>query len=139
MAHYAEINSENIVVNVLVIADEDTQDENGNESEAIGQAFCEQCFGNDAPEGTRWVQTSYNTTDGRHPNNKPFRLNFARIGWVYDETKNAFYDPNVLPKWTIDNDGRHQPPTPKPDGDYYWDIETEDWEPIVHPEGYVPE
>ena len=56
MAHFAQIDDNNVVLNVLVIADEDCQDSEGNESEAVGIAFCQALVGAD----TNWKQTSYN-------------------------------------------------------------------------------
>ena len=60
MAHFAEIDSnlDNVVLRVIVIGNEDILDENGEESEALGIAFCKNLFG----EETEWVQTSYNNT-----------------------------------------------------------------------------
>ena len=53
MAHFAQLDDNNVVTNVIVIADSDTPDENGNEVESIGAAFCQNLLGG------RWVQTSY--------------------------------------------------------------------------------
>ena len=77
MAHFAQLEN-NTVIKVIVIGNNDIKDANGNESEAIGQAFCQQ-FG----EGT-YVQTSYNGT---------FRKNFAGIGFTYDPQRDAFIAP----------------------------------------------
>ena len=88
MAHFAEINGSNIVLRVIVIDDNDCKDGNGNESEAVGIAFCKSLLGSD----TNWVQTSYNTKGGRHSlGGTPFRKNYADIGSYYDSSKNAFY------------------------------------------------
>ena len=139
MAHFAQLNSDNVVVNVLVVADEELFDArfSNNESEAKGVAFLEATFGDEVPTGTYWKQTSYNTINGFHPEDRPLRLNMAHIGWVYDAARDAFYDPVVPKGYSIDADGRAQPPTPPPaDGDHYWDEETESWLPQIHPEGY---
>ena len=80
MAHFAELNN-NIVTRVIVVDNKDILDEQGNESEAVGQAFCQQ-FG----EGT-YLQTSYNGT---------FRKNYASIGSTYDPQRNAFISPEPL-------------------------------------------
>ena len=74
MAHFAQLEN-NTVIRVIVIGNDDIKDAQGNESEAIGQAFCQQ-FG----EGT-YVQTSYNNT---------FRKNYAGIGFTYDPQRDAF-------------------------------------------------
>jgi hypothetical protein len=84
MAHFAQLEN-NTVIRVIVIGNDDIMDANGNESEAIGQAFCQQ-FG----EGT-YVQTSYNGT---------FRKNYAGIGFTYDSQRDAF----IPPKPPIDVD-----------------------------------
>ena len=139
MAHFAQLNSANEVVNVLVVADEDTADEDSNEVEAVGVAFLEACFGHDDPEGTYYKQTSYNTTNGVHRlDGTSFRLNYAGIGMIYDAGRDVFRltDDNLPKGWTVDSDGRFAPPTPEPDGEYYWEEATETWEVIVHPEGY---
>lgn len=75
MAHFAQLDEYNYVIQVIVVANEDTADKNGNEDEAIGQAFCEQIFGG------RWVQTSYNAN---------FRGKYAGIGDYYDEERDIF-------------------------------------------------
>ena len=69
MAHFAELNENNIVKQVIVVHNNELLDENGNESEAKGIAFCQSLFG-----GT-WVQTSYNAT---------MRGKFAGIGFIWD-------------------------------------------------------
>lgn len=76
MAHFARLDEYGYVAQVIVVADKDTADENGNEIEAIGQAFCEELLG-----GHRWVQTSYNGN---------FRGKYAAIGDYYDEEKDVF-------------------------------------------------
>ena len=82
MAHFAEIDSnlDNVVLRVIVIGNDDILDENGEESEALGIAYCKNLFG----EETEWVQTSYNNT---------FRKNYAGSGWMYDEGRDAFIPP----------------------------------------------
>jgi hypothetical protein len=77
MAHFAELNSDNIVTRVIVVGNPDCLDENGQESEAVGIAFCKTLFGAE----TQWVQTSYNAT---------FRGKYAGIGDTYDATLDAF-------------------------------------------------
>jgi hypothetical protein len=77
MAHFAQLEN-NTVIRVIVIGNNDILDAQGNESEAIGQAFCQQ-FG----EGT-YLQTSYNNS---------FRKNFAGPGFTYDPQRDAFIPP----------------------------------------------
>jgi hypothetical protein len=78
MAHFAKINESNIVEQVIVVDDNDCLDEFGTESEKVGIAFC-----NILMLGT-WVQTSYT---GK------IRKNYARVGYVYDRTRDAFVPP----------------------------------------------
>lgn len=75
MAHFAKINSDNIVEQVIVVNNEVLLDSEGVEQEALGSAFCEELFG-----GT-WVQTSYN---------KNFRGQYAGVGMKYDPVKDEF-------------------------------------------------
>ena len=80
MAHFAEIDSNNVVLRVVVVANKDTADANGVEKEYIGAAYLESLLG-----GT-WKQTSY------HSN---IRKNFAGIGYTYDEETGKFIAPVV--------------------------------------------
>ena len=70
MAHFAKLDSNNIVTQVVVVDDKDTKDSNGNEVESIGIAFCQRII----PDGSNWKQTSYNAN---------FRGNYAGIGFTY--------------------------------------------------------
>ena len=88
MAHFAEIDENNIVTRVIVVGDEDIKDSDGNESEAVGIAFCKALLGDD----TNWVQTSYN-------NNIRFR--YAGKSSFYDSTNNVFCDQQPYPSWTL--------------------------------------
>lgn len=80
MAHFAELDANSIVLRVIVVSNEMLLDENGQENEFRGIAFCQSLFGAD----TRWVQTSYN---GK------FRKNYAGIGYDYDQARDAFIAP----------------------------------------------
>lgn len=86
MAHYAEINEDNIVTRVLVVDDED------------GEAWLNRTFGG------RWLQTSYNTRAGVHTGGGvPLRGNFAGIGMAYSEELDAFIPPRpYIGDWTVD-------------------------------------
>jgi hypothetical protein len=113
MAHFAELDSNNVVLRVIVVDNKDTSDAYGVEKEHIGAAFCERVLG-----GT-WKQTSYN-------GNK--RKNYAGIGYTYHEDIDAFAAPQPYPSWTLDADARWQAPTPMPtDGMYTWDEATTSW------------
>ena len=112
MAHFAELDETNTVKRVIVVHNNELLDENGNESEAKGIAFCQSLFGGN------WIQTSYNNN---------FRKNYAGIGMVYDPIRNAFYAPQLYPSWTLDEDTCvWQPPVPMPVNPYtpdqqeYW-------------------
>ena len=78
MAHFAQLDDNNVVITVTVINNEVLLDENGVEQESIGAEFCAELFGG------RWIQTSYN---GK------FRKRYAGRGFIYDETKDEFIDP----------------------------------------------
>jgi len=80
MAHFARLTPRNTVVEVLVIADSDCLDEDGNESEAVGIAYCQSLFGADSI----WLQTSYT---GR------IRGIYASNGFCYDKDTDTFFDP----------------------------------------------
>ena len=57
-------------------------------------------------------------------------LSRGGIGWTYDEQANQFVAPQPYPSWTLDQNNDWQPPTPKPDGQYYWDEDTQTWLPF---------
>ena len=81
MAHFAEINENNIVQRVIVIRNEDMIDSDGNESENIGKSFIESIGLNG-----KWIQTSYNGS---------FRGKYAGMGDIYDPEKDEFISPNI--------------------------------------------
>ena len=114
MAHFAEIDANNIVLRVIVIDNKDTSDANGVEKEHIGAAFCERLFG-----GT-WKQTSYNGNIRKH---------YAGVGYAYNSVRDAFIPPQPYPSWTLDDDANWQPPVAMPtDGQrYVWDETTTSW------------
>lgn len=91
MAHFAEIDENNIVIRVIVVSDKDTADESGVENESIGIAFCKSLFG----ENTKWVQTSYN--------NK-IRGKYAGIGDTYDAAKDLFISPEPVIVENVETD-----------------------------------
>ena len=70
MAHFAQLDSNNVVTQVIVVGNDDTSDSNGTETESIGVAFCHKLLGAD----TNWKQTSYNGN---------MRGNYAGIGYTY--------------------------------------------------------
>jgi len=121
MAHFAEINSEGIVQRVIVVDNKDTLDENGQESEAVGVAFCNNLLGG------IWKQTSYNAT---------IRKNYAGIGYFYDEELNSFIPPKPYSKWILNEEtAQWEAPVPMPEGEeedrYVWNDNKGEWEKIV--------
>ena len=115
MAHFAEIGEDNVVLRVIVVADKDTSDADGNEVESIGAEFCRNLLG-----GT-WKQTSYNAN---------MRKNYAGIGFKYDSIRDAFIPPKPFDSWLLDEvTCRWAAPVEYPnDGQIYiWDEPTLSW------------
>jgi hypothetical protein len=115
MAHFAQLDDQNTVLQVIVIHNNELLD-NGVESEAKGIAFCQSLFPN-----TRWAQTSYNSN---------IRKNYAGVGFLYDPIRDAFIPPKPYPSWVLDEATcRWEAPVPYPtDGKrYVWDEATQTW------------
>ena len=115
MAHFAQLDENNLVTNVIVVDNTDVVDSNGDESEAVGIQFCVDLLG-----GT-WKQTSYNAR---------IRKNFASINFTYDLTKDAFIPPKPFNSWVLNETTCiWEAPTAYPDDDkrYYWDEDTTSW------------
>jgi hypothetical protein len=78
-----------------------------------------------------WVQTSYNTSGGQHLlGGTPLRKNYAGIGFIYDQARDAFYEPQPYPSWILDEATCvWQPPVPYPTdlNQYQWDESVQDW------------
>jgi hypothetical protein len=91
MAHFAQIDENNIVTQVIVVSNEDTSDVNGNEVEEIGIAFCKKLLGAD----TNWKQTSYNNS---------MRVRYAGIGYTYNAELDAFIPPKPFESWVLDEE-----------------------------------
>lgn len=111
MAHFAQLNNDNIVTRILVVSNNDCLDENNNEQESIGISFLQNLYGSD----TIWKQTSYN---------KNMRKNYAAIGYNYDENRDAFIPPRPFDTWNLNETTcLYEPPIPYPtDGKKYsWD------------------
>ena len=117
MAHFAQLEN-NIVTNVIVVANQAILDENGNENEQKGIDFCSNLLG-----GT-WIQTSYNAR---------IRKNYAGIGYTYDEGRDAFIAPKPFASWVLDETtAQWKSPTPHPTANnfYIWNEETLTWEEV---------
>lgn len=77
-----------------------------------------------------WVQTSYNTYGGQHPDGRPLRKNYAGVGYTYDAVRDAFIPPSPFPSWMLNEDTcQWDAPCPYPNDDkpYYWDEATLAW------------
>ena len=81
-----------------------------------------------------WIQTSYNTHGGKHPEGRPLRKNYAGIGFTYDKTRDAFIPPQPYPSWVLNEDTcLWNAPTPEPidGGPYRWDEATKSWKQTI--------
>jgi hypothetical protein len=119
MAHFAQLNEENLVIQVIVVANQEILNEQGQESEQKGIDFCTNLLG-----GT-WKQTSYNGN---------FRKNYAGIGYKYDESRDAFIAPKPFSSWLLDETTcQWKAPVDMPVDDrrYTWDEETTSWKELV--------
>jgi len=133
MAHFAKINTDNIVINVVVINNNELLID-GEENEQKGINFLNSL----SNTNYNWKKTSYNTVGGVHLNDgTPFRKNFAGIGFTYDSGRDAFIPPKPYPSWTLNEDTcRWEAPVAKPEdsgnGKYYeWNESTTSWEEIT--------
>lgn len=118
MAHFAKIDENNLVTQVIVVNNNELLNENSIEVEAKGIEFCQSLI-----SGT-WVQTSYNGI---------FRKNFAGLGFFYDKELDAFYAPNPYPSWSLDvTNCVWTPPTPVIDigKPVKWNEDTLTWEEV---------
>ena len=113
MAHFAEVDGNSIVLRVIV-ADQD---------------FIDSGFVGDPK---LWIETSYNTRGGVHSGGKtPLRKNYAGIGFLYDQKRDAFIPPQPYPSWILDeNKCLWKPPFPYPNDrkQYFWDESKLNWE-----------
>jgi hypothetical protein len=117
MAHFAQLDENNIVQNVIVVSNNDCLDADGNESESLGIEFCKKLLGTN----TKWVQTSYNGN---------FRKNYAGIGYTYDSARDTFIPPKPYKSWIlVEETCQWTAPIPYPnDGKmYYWDETVKNW------------
>lgn len=109
MSHFAKVNAYGIVEQVIV---------------------AEQDFIDTLPDATSWVQTSYNTYGGQHPEGRPLRKNYAGIGFRYDPTLDAFISPKPLASWILNEQTcLWEAPTAMPTDDkkYSWNEEQLNW------------
>ena len=113
MSHFAQLDSNNTVISVLVI-----------EQDVIDTGL----FG----EPTSFIQTSYNTYSGTHQlGGTPLRKNYAGIGFTYDSTRDAFIPPKLYTSWTLNEDTcQWQSPVPYPEDKkrYIWNEGNQTWD-----------
>ena len=109
MAHFAQLDGNNVVTQVIVVGNDDTSDSNGVEVESIGVAFCQKLLGAE----TNWKQTSYNSN---------MRGNYAGIGYTYDSDNDVFYGPQPFDSWTLSSNWVWEAPISYPDDGnaYIW-------------------
>jgi hypothetical protein len=108
MSHFAKV--ENGIVANVIVAEQDVIDTG--------------IFGHG------WVQTSYNTHGGQHPEGRPLRKNYAGIGYAYDEQRDAFIPPQPYASWLLNEDTcLWDAPTPMPTegGPFAWSEENQAW------------
>lgn len=112
MSHFAQIDENNIVTQVIVI-----------EQDVVDTGL----FG----DPNSWIQTSYNTHAGVHSQGgTPLRKNYAGIGYTYDSTRDAFIPPKPFNSWTLNEETcLYEAPIPMPNDAkmYRWDEETTSW------------
>jgi hypothetical protein len=115
MAHFAQLDENNIVVQVIVGVDEPHD----------GEAIYFQTT------GKVWKKTSYNTVGGVHSlGGTPLRKNYAGIGFTYDAQRDAFIAPQPYPSWILNEQTcQWEAPVPMPTDDkkYMWDESTTSW------------
>lgn len=109
MAHYAFLDEDNIVTEVIVGIDE-TELIEGLDPETWYSNF----------RGQKCVRTSYNNN---------IRKQYAGIGYKYDEEADVFISPQPFPSWSLDNNFDWQPPIPMPNNDFLWawDEDSQEW------------
>lgn len=119
MAHFAELDENNVVKRVVVV--DDMHQDNGQNFLAVTCGL-----------GGTWVKTSYNTLGGVHQyGGTPFRKNYAGVGYIYDVERDAFYMPQPYPSWILNEDSCiWEAPVTRPNDDknYIWNESTLSWD-----------
>ena len=131
MAHFAQLDENNIVTQVIVVDNNEIIDPHtGEEDEILGIAFCKKLFGG------KWVQTSYNNN---------IRKNYAGVGYKYDESLDVFIPPKPYESWIFNVETGYWE---SPIGDaparteeeiasgvkYEWDEENKQWHRFIYGE-----
>jgi hypothetical protein len=114
MAHYAFLDENNIVIEVITGRNEDEVVNGISDWEAYYSAF----------RGQRCIRTSYNGN---------IRKQYGGVGFTYDEVTDVFVAPQPYASWSLDSNHDWQPPTPKPEGYYRWDESTLAWVELLPP------
>lgn len=117
MANFAELDNNNIVLRVIRVHDNECLDENGQEVEALGVAFCQSLFGGN------WIQTSMS---GK------IRKRLAGIDFTYHPDRDIFISPKPFPSWILNEETTEwEPPVPHPDVkiSYIWNEDSLGWIP----------
>ena len=115
MPHFALLDEDNTVVAVFT----GRQEDDGCEQELSDRT------------GAIYKQTSYNTIAGQHPDGRPFRKNYAGIGYVYDVNRDAFIPPKPFESWILnENTCCWDAPVPYPDGGglHHWNENNQTWD-----------
>jgi hypothetical protein len=123
MAHFAQVDSDWVVQQVIVVVNSILLNEQGIECDWLGEQFCQQLYGSH----TKWIQTSYT---GRK------YKNFAGIGYRFDPYRHAFIPPRPYASWGLNEQScRWEAPVPYPiDGGLYaWDEESRNWLAVDQP------
>ena len=121
MAHFAELNSSNEVLRVIVVSNEDV-DANGGDQHADAETFVTTIVPH-STDGVAWKQTSYNNN---------FRKQYAGPGYTYDSSKNIFIADKPYASWSLNSSDDWEAPTNKPDDGklYYWNETNTQWEEV---------
>ena len=110
MAHFAELNSSNIVIRVLTACNQDILNNGGEQSEQAANYFG--TYNLFSSSGVKWVQTSYNNN---------FRKQFGEVGYFYDSIKDKFIMPQPFASWSLDANDDWQAPITYPSITTYGD------------------
>ena len=122
MAHYAFLNENNIVTEVIV-----------GKNEGEDGVDWEQHYGEF--RGQSCKRTSYNTHGGQHPEGRPLRKNYAGIGYTYDSQRDAFIPPQPFPSWVLNEETclwDSPVPYPSDNKNYLWDETTTSWKEVTN-------
>jgi hypothetical protein len=123
MAHFAQVDRDWVVQQVIVVANSVLLNEQGVECDWLGEQFCQSLYG----DHTKWIQTSYNGNRYK---------NFAGIGYRFDPSRHAFIPPRPFPSWVLNEEScLWEAPLPYPDdgSSYFWNEESGSWVALDRP------